>query len=242
MRDHDARLRRLERGAIAALTGLGSLLLMGQVIPRARAVEAESFVLRDAQGNVRAVLGFQDGNAVALTLKSAAGEDRVAVTVRGDGTSLVRALDRGKAGVELGSRTDGTGVTVLDRGGRTRAAIAVSGDGRAAVTLGESSTKDRVRLSLTPTGAAGLRFLDAGGTEHVALTADGEGTPELVLSDVAGRPRTTLDVAVDGTTRIDLTDPSGRSRAAMAVTGGGVPSIVLTDDAGQPSFQVPPGR
>lgn len=58
------RLERLERenrwwryGGLGSFLVLAATIMMGQVIPTARVVEAEKFMLKDWKGNIRAVLG-----------------------------------------------------------------------------------------------------------------------------------------------------------------------------------------
>jgi hypothetical protein len=53
-------LRWWRRAGLATFFVLAAVVTMGQLLPTARAVEAEKFVLKDAKGKVRAVLGPED--------------------------------------------------------------------------------------------------------------------------------------------------------------------------------------
>jgi hypothetical protein len=59
--------RRLKWGGIAVLIAFSAVLLMGQAKPTPRSVEAEKFVLKDANGNVRGWMGvIGEGSEIVL--------------------------------------------------------------------------------------------------------------------------------------------------------------------------------
>ena len=70
-------------------------LLMGQAKPQesAKVVEAERFVLRDANGKARAELGLKDGVPV-LALFDAQGNRRTQLAVAGDGSTSLSLYDK----------------------------------------------------------------------------------------------------------------------------------------------------
>ena len=72
---------RLKRVGFAILVLGGIALLMGQAKPGqiAQLVEAERFVLRDANGKTRADLGFEEG-APSLALFDGQGSRRVSIS------------------------------------------------------------------------------------------------------------------------------------------------------------------
>ena len=79
--------RRLKRVGVVVLALAVAGMVMGQAMPRARIVEAEEFVLRDAAGNVRAELvAFKDGPA--LTLLDENGKSRATLAVDKPGPRL----------------------------------------------------------------------------------------------------------------------------------------------------------
>src|SRR5713101_9323200 len=64
--------RRLKILAVVVLLGLGGIGVMGQARPPAQIVEAQEFIVKDANGNVRARLGAYAAGA-SLTLYHDAG-------------------------------------------------------------------------------------------------------------------------------------------------------------------------
>jgi hypothetical protein len=108
-----SRLEKLERenrrvkriGALAALIG-ASLLLMGQAKPR-RTVEAESFVLRDPQGRLRATLDMWH-EAPMLRLYDKSGIWRTWLSLAGNGEPALTFYDAaGNQMVMLAATKDG---------------------------------------------------------------------------------------------------------------------------------------
>jgi len=80
--------RRLKRVGVVVLALAVAGMVMGQAMPRARIVEAEEFVLKDAARNVRAELAaFKDGPA--LTLLDENGKSRATLAVDKPGPMLL---------------------------------------------------------------------------------------------------------------------------------------------------------
>lgn len=106
--------RRMKRiVALAALIG-GSLLLMGQAKP-SRTVEAESFLLRDSQGGLRATLDMWH-EAPMLRLYDKSGVARAWLSVMGNGEPGLTFYDAaGNQMVMLSAVKDGAGLW-LNRG------------------------------------------------------------------------------------------------------------------------------
>ncbi len=71
--------RRLKLAGVLALALVGCSLLLGAASPK-RTVEAEEFILRDANGEVRAILHMKP-NGPGLLFYDANGESRVALAV-----------------------------------------------------------------------------------------------------------------------------------------------------------------
>ena len=143
------RLERLERQqrrwralAIVAALGVTTLGLMGQRYA-GRTVEAERFVLRDAEGRARAELLMVDNKeqSVALRFKDADGNPRLTV-----GTENGAAL-----------------LVLNEQGGKLRAGLVTLPHGAPGLNLYDSSGKPRAELSLNRDGAPALTFNDRDG-------------------------------------------------------------------------------
>jgi len=141
------RIERLERAqlrwrrlAVGAVLGLVAVALMGQK-PAPRTVEAERFVLRDAAGRVRAELGVESEQSVALRFRDADTMPRLSI------------------GTE-----NGASVLVLnEQGGKVRAGLVTLSHGAPALTLYDPNGKNRAELALTREGAPALTILDRDG-------------------------------------------------------------------------------
>jgi hypothetical protein len=141
------RLERLERAqrwwrrvAAGAVLGLGAVALMGQK-PAPRVVEAERFVLRDAAGRIRAELGVESEQSVALRFRDADSMPRLSV------------------GTENGASV----VVLNEQGGKVRTALVTLPHGAPALTLYDTGGKHRAELALTREGAPALTILDRDG-------------------------------------------------------------------------------
>ena len=143
------RLERLERAqrrwralAIVAALGVTTLGLMGQRYA-GRTVEAERFVLRDAEGRARAELLMVDNKeqSVALRFKDADGAPRLTV-----GTENGAAL-----------------IVLNEQGGKLRAGLVTLPHGAPGLNLYDSTGKPRAELSLNRDGAPALTFNDRDG-------------------------------------------------------------------------------
>ena len=90
----DERLRKLERenrwlkrAGAAVLLVFGTVLIMGQA-PASRTVQAQSFELRDASGNLRASLALKDGEPLLAFYDTGSTSQQVALgTFRPPGMS-----------------------------------------------------------------------------------------------------------------------------------------------------------
>jgi len=143
------RLERLERQqrrwralAIVAALGVTTLGLMGQR-QAGRTVEAERFVLRDAEGRARAELLIVDNKeqSVALRFKDADGSPRLT----------------------LGTENGAALVVLNEQGGKLRAGLVTLPHGAPGLNLYDSTGKPRAELSLNRDGAPALTFNDRDG-------------------------------------------------------------------------------
>jgi len=134
------RLDRLERDVRwwKRVAGLGGVLaiaaaLLGQTPAGGpvKSVEAERFNVRDAAGNVRALLGTTSDGATSLLLYNATGVNQAGLGVMADGsTSVFLANPAGRTVTELTLYRDGTPTLVFrDRNGKTRTLMGAAADG-----------------------------------------------------------------------------------------------------------------
>ena len=117
--------RRLKLAGVLALALVGCLLLLGVASPK-RTVEAEAFVLRDANGKLRALL---------------------AVAAEGPGLSFIDANEKQRMLLEVSA--EGPLVSLRDANGKSRMALGVLGDGldaKTALILYDSNRKARMTL------------------------------------------------------------------------------------------------
>jgi hypothetical protein len=132
--------RRWQRLAAGAVLGLVAVAVMGQK-PAPRVVEAERFILRDGAGRIRAELGVDGEQSVALRFRDADNLPRLSV------------------GTE-----NGASVLVLnEQGGKVRAGLVTLPQGSPALTLYDSNGKNRAELGLTREGAPALTITDRDG-------------------------------------------------------------------------------
>jgi hypothetical protein len=107
-----------KKGFEATLTGLeqgaGKFIEAerGEQKPQKR-LDAELFVLRDAQGKERAKMGVTNTNATSLSLYDPAGIERVSIFVLADGTSSVSLADEQNVSRTMLFRSEMTGVDGL---------------------------------------------------------------------------------------------------------------------------------
>ncbi len=185
----EARGRRLARLAAALLIAAGAALVMGQVSPKARTLEAEGFFLRDAGGKVRAVLGILADGSPGLALHGADGTPRLGLTVTARGPHVV----------------------LYDEEGKARAGLTVGPDGSAALGLYDKDGRGRAGLTVLPGGASALALADRAGKARAGLTVTAEGTPALVLYDRDEKARARLALVGSGTPELAFYDREGKT-------------------------------
>ena len=155
--------RRLKILGVVVLLGLGGIGVLGQVRPPAQIVEAQEFIVKDANGHVRARLGsYTAGASLTLyhdagraTLMASAGRGPGAHLSLADGSGKIRGLlllSQEAAGLYLSSvdatgpprspravfevLNQGTGgFAFYDKSGHTRALVGSIGDDGAAVAV-----------------------------------------------------------------------------------------------------------
>jgi hypothetical protein len=120
--------RRLRGAGIAVLVLAVAGLLMGQAMPRARIVEAEGFVLKDAAGKVWAKLDvFKDGPGLGLYDEN--GKPRAMLSAFKAGPGLSLFDENGKTRTTLDVFKAGPGLALRDENDKLRAGLVVGKDG-----------------------------------------------------------------------------------------------------------------
>lgn len=172
--------RRLKRVGAVLILGIGALVLMAQGKP-SRVIEAERFVLRDARGKTRAVLGVED----RVTKFSLYDED-------------------GDFRADLGV---GPAVSTLGLFGKDKGSAVILSE---AFPLEASLVflKDKKMRSIVGVGVVGpaLDLGDADGRSRASLKLAADGSPTLTLYDEDKKPRTILGHADLVTTRTGTVD------------------------------------
>jgi hypothetical protein len=180
--DLDARLTRLEaevrRWRLTALVvpaALVALWLAGTARPSAGArgldlppgrpvvgpaeVAATRFVLRDASGTPRAVLGVAPDGEPMLSFLDRAGDTRAALAPG----HLALTGDDGVSAARLLISPGGTPALRLEKDGRLRAVLGMTGDGILALGLYGQDGSGRALLDVAADGAPGLTLFHRGG-------------------------------------------------------------------------------
>lgn len=137
--------RRWQWMVTAALALTAALVIVNQAMPArlGKILEAERFVLRDAEGRYRAELGFIDGASVLL-LNDRNERPGVALSVLPNGPRRLHLLDReGRTRSVLTARVDGdSGLRLFDQNLVHRASLDVMEDGRPILRLAEKESKN----------------------------------------------------------------------------------------------------
>jgi len=119
----EAQNRRLKASGIVVLTLFSAIILMGQAMPSARVVEAQKFVVKDSDGNVRGWMGSV-GKGSELILGSINSQPMIRLIVSTDAGDLHFFGNR-KSGMNLG----------LDEGIPDISMIGAEGSGSAKISF-----------------------------------------------------------------------------------------------------------
>lgn len=167
--------RRLKLLAGAALTVFGALVLMGQGPVKGRTLEAETFILKDADGKVRVRMETK-GSAVLLSLFDRQEQVRQNLIVSDKGAMI----------------------TIGDATGRPRIMTGVTGEGDADEASIALAGKNGLPMAeLTTVGdTSGLKIFDAQERLASSFLVNPAGN-NITISDPAGRPRAQLGLVGD---------------------------------------------
>ena len=245
--------RRLKRVGLGVIAAVGAALLLGQA--RApRTVTAESFVLLDTAGRVRAELGSNKVGEAYLLLRDAERQERVALQQMKDGAALVLRDANGRMAVMLSAdKVVGPGLYLHDPKGRGRTALALSEaigsylsftDANDKIWLLLEGDEEGGALSLND-GNGKTRLLLEGDKEGGALSLrDGNGKIRLLLEGSEKRVRRSLTNAKTETRGMCFRayDANGRDRASFGMTNDGGAYVRLRDADGKMIWSAPQPR
>ena len=147
IRKLEAQNQRLKKLSTAILVLLSAVLLMGQTTPSHRVVEAQRFVLKDSEGNVRGWMGTI-GKGSEITLGNVNAQPMIRLIVSTDSSDL-HFYGIHQSGMNLG----------LDSGTPDISMIGAEGNGDAKITFNEpgpSFTLKDAKGSSTIIGATQL--------------------------------------------------------------------------------------
>jgi hypothetical protein len=162
-------------GRKAYLAALALVALVGQTLPPAIAkgsdpltlrpigtsvVEAERFVLRDPGGRPRATMAVAEDGTPLLIFLDRDGEARGVVGPK----HLVLSSDDGASVARLLVNPAGTPALRLEKDGRLRAVLGMSGDGTLALGFYGQDGKGRALLDVGADGSPGLTLFSKAGT------------------------------------------------------------------------------
>lgn len=165
--------QRLKRLLTVAVGGLGvalvlslGLLLFGRDSVE-DSVEARQFVLRDQQGNSRALMQMMDNGSSALVLHDRDGRERLRLAVLPDGSP---------------------GITLADGYGRSRAVLGLLPDQTVSLAFADAGGKTRAVLGLPADGSSTLVFADRAGDTRAAVGVDATGKPSVTFFEDEDAP------------------------------------------------------
>jgi hypothetical protein len=194
------RLDRLERGlwrwkraTLVACLGLTAVLLMGQTRPTPvpKLVEAEKFLLRDANGMPRAMLATQPSGATALVLSDKSGTLRASLNVTPSGSPSLDLYDRkGKSRIVFGVQEDSRPLLVFyDENEKSRVDLEVRQDGTPALALSNQSGRPKVAMEVRKDGRARVALFDElpNGPARAGVLVEADGSASLILTNKDGK-------------------------------------------------------
>jgi hypothetical protein len=158
----EAQNRSLRWGGMVVLAFLSAVILMGQAAPSPRAVEAQRFILKDSDGNVRGWMGTI-GKGSELSLGNANAQPMMRLIVSMDSSDLHFFGSR-KNGMNLG----------LDSGNPDIFLMGAEGNGGARITFGENGptlTLEDAKGFSTIVGAVKLEKPANSGSRHRAAAS-----------------------------------------------------------------------
>jgi hypothetical protein len=201
--------------------GMLLLLLLGSVTlvaaqerGKVQTIEAERFVLKDANGRMRADLGMDKNGGVRFVLYDENEKQRLNAASFNEGPGLALFDENGAVRFSVSQSNRGPSLVFNDENQKPRTVMRLFKEGPGIAFLDEKEN-DRMVLSLTKANGAALDMLEAKNQLLVSL-----------------RARDTLKGLV-------MFDDSGRPRAAIVDSAAKGPRIELLDENDQPIFRKP---
>ncbi len=165
----EERLNRLERenhrmkqAGVVALAVIAAVVLMGQATGGkvAKVVEAEKFVLRDAEGKPRARLESLPSGSVRLALLD-----------KNENIQSVLGVGVGRPSLVLAGRNNKTILTTsfLSISGKSRLTLAVLPSGEQSLVLTDNTGRTRAELAIEVDGSSTFGLFDRTGTARAVL-------------------------------------------------------------------------
>ncbi len=128
----------------------------------AQTVEAHNFLLRDADGLIRAKLTTGEDGSTRFALQDRDGRERAQITLLPDGSP---------------------GITLADRDARPRAVLGFLPDQTANLVFADAGGRPRTVLGLSPGQSSNLVFSDRAGDTRVTVGVSQDGTPDVSVYD-----------------------------------------------------------
>ncbi len=154
--------RRLKRAGVVALAVIAAVVLMGQATTNkvAKVVEAEKFVLRDADGKGRARLESLPSGLVRLALLD-----------KYENVQSVLGVGVGRPSLVLAGRNNKTILTTsfLSISGKSRLTLAVLPSGAQSLVLTDNTARTRAELAIEVDGSPTFGLFDRTGTARAIL-------------------------------------------------------------------------
>lgn len=182
------------------------------VLARKTVVEAEQFVVRGSDGEVRGELALRDDGSLALSLYDREGRARATLAAEADGgAGLSLAGHEGQPGLSLTARN----LRFTDREG----GAFLTSTGLGLTSWDVQDARSGIWLGARPDGTSALTLADSRGKTRVGIGLRADGAPNFTLYDKEGRNGVVLDVPVDGA-RLGLFS-EGVARAGLGHGAGG---------------------
>ena len=218
--------------AAASMLGgaVGGMLVGGAVAAQgAQVVTATQVNLVDSSGQLRAVLAGRDERGMAsLSFYDEAGQVRGILGIEDGGTPVLRLLTtQGQSRVQAFVENEDAFVVVGDEAGNS-ALFGAVGD-TPMLSLGDGQ-RVRARMQLGPDGTPAIGLFDNEARRSMTLETDNVGAPFITLYE-AGRPRTTIGITQQ-TAVLNMSDTQG-TRLVIGVAENGRPSISFLNENGE---------
>jgi len=154
--------RWLKRAGLVALAVIAAVVLMGQATQGkvAKVIEAEKFVLRDAEGKPRARLESLPSGLVRLALLD-----------KNENIQSVLGVGVGRPSLVLAGRNNKTILTTsfLSISGKSRLTLAVLPSGAQSLVLTDNTKRTRAELGIEVDGSSTFGLFDRTGTARAVL-------------------------------------------------------------------------